>query len=256
VIQASDHDSMADSLPPQYRRRVLVATGAVVAVIVVIAVIVSWPRGGPPAPDYPALTVENGVLISTINLTLPINTTTELLGDFNVSSEITENVSGDRSFLHLFAEVFAQPVGNPGFVSFTYLLFFSGNLSPGLDPSSVSMIFNNAVNGSAAAVVVELTGVNPGMGVPSNLSGYTESLGEPGFLQWGSNGVSLPLVNLTSAGGPRFHFSFPAEIMANYPRPPSGSTQLNPVQVRGVLNGLGQDIYCQFSSLVETSYDS
>jgi hypothetical protein len=255
-LRPSVRDSMANTLPPRRRRRLLLTAAAAVAVIVVVAAEVAWPRGGPQSPNYPALTVDNGVVISTINLTLPINTTTEFLGDFNVSSEITENVSGNRSLLQLFAEVFAQPVGDPGFVSFSYLLFFSGNLSPGLDPSSVSMIFNNAVNGSAAAEVVELTGVGPGMGVPSNLSGYTESLGDPGFTQWGSNGVSLPLVNQTSAGGLRFHFSFPTEIMANYPRPPSGSTQLNPVQVRGVLNGLGQGIYCQFSALVDTTYDA
>ena len=247
---------MVNTLPPGRRRRLLLATAAAIVAIVVIVVAVAWPRGGPQSPNYPPLTVDNGVVISTINMTLPINVTTKFLGDFNVSSEITENVSGNLSFLHLFAEVFAQPVGNPGFVSFSYLLFFTGNLSPGLDPTSVSMIFNNAVNGSAPADVVELTGVGPGMGTPSNLSWYSESLGDPGFTQWGSNGVNIPLVNQASAGGPRFHFAFPSEIMANYPRPPPGSTQLNPVQVRGVLNGLGQGIYCQFSALVETTYDA
>jgi len=247
---------MANTLPPRRRRRLLLTAAAAVAVIVVVAAAVAWPRGGPQSPNYPALTVDNGVVISTINWTLPINTTGEFLGGYNVSSTIAENSSGNLSFLHLFVELFAQPLNFADSVVFTYLVFFSGNLSPGLDPPSVSMIFNNAVNGSAPAVAVELSGDDPSIGVPTNLTGYNESLGSPGFAEWGSNGVTLPLANQTLGDGPRFRFSFPVEIVAWYAQPPHGSTQLNPVQVRGVLNGLGQGIYCQFSALVNTTYNA
>ncbi len=236
------------------RRRALVA-GMIAATIVISITLAAiwWPFPSTMPRGYPALTVENGVLSSPISWSLPINSTGQFLGDFNVTSTVTENRSGNVSGLHVFVELFAQPLNFSDSVAFTYIVLFTGNISPGLDPGSVSIIFNNAVNGSAAAVSAQLTGVTPSMGVPSNLSGYSESLGAPGFSGWGSNGVVLPLVNQTGPGGPRYHFAFPVAIQANYPQPDPGSTRLNALQLRAELAGLGQSIYCQFSALVFTT---
>lgn len=244
---------MADSRRVRRRRALLAAAVAAAFVISITLATIWWAFPSEMPRGYPALTVQNGVESSPVNWSLPIDSTGQVLGDFNISSVVRENSSGNLSSLHVFAELFAQPLNFSDSVAFTYIVLFTGNMSSGLDPGSVSIVFNNAVNGSAAAVLVQLTGVTPSIGVPSNLSGYSESLGAPGFSGWGSNGVVLSLVNQTAPGGPRYHFAFPVAIEANYPQPDPGGTRLDALQLRAELDGLGQSIYCQFSALIYTT---
>jgi hypothetical protein len=234
------------------RRRLLVVVSVVVVIAIVLVVASLDSFSARPAPTYPSITVTNSNQASTVNWTLPKNATAAWLASFNLTATVVENSTGNISTLSMSAKLGGFYVSLWSQMDFDLSILVTGNFSPSLHPPSVSISFDNIVNGTVPAVLAWLLPAGSNEPPPVNLTSY--DLGGPGcaYSGWGGVTNSTGLANESSVGGHRYFFAFPSDVDTQFPQPPSGLSSYTALDFRASLDGLGTPVYCHLSILVET----
>lgn len=234
--------------PHRVRRKTSAVVGAVLVGILILSVVVLWPRV--PAYLQPPVHVFNESIDETgawnaswygdVGSTLPGAT-------YIASSVLVENRTNVPSLIDLKASFPAAVVPASG-INFDVMLVVYGNISSDLRPTSLTTNISDYPGNDSDPVHLATFTSDAGPYLPSNNISYPKPLGYTGNGAFTGQGSLVDSVQLSGADGhDRFFFSDPswADLFLNLPA--NNTTVYNTFHVSVQLNGITPAAVCEIT---------